>query len=508
MKNITVEQLSNDQRAAYDEIMHWVERGYIGDDSKPLLTLGGYAGTGKSTLVSLVAEQVNLPAFCAYTGKAASVLRRKLREAGVGTVGAQRPNKDGTPSLESKPFCGTIHSLIYRPCACLEPQPVALEKPCPEKNCPHETRWEEGRSVCAKGHVGLVKDEKAFGRLKAKTKLIYAQKGPDGVCTLCNDRQWIRREALDRHYDLIIVDEASMVDDRMLRDLLSYGVPILAVGDHGQLPPVGGSGSLMKSPMLRLERIHRQAEGNPIIALSKMIREEGRLPDRMDGDAVQFGRRRFSDRLIEERYTDASPARMLEMGLACYMNRTRVGLNIAVRRARGFARNGRELPHVGEHIVCLRNIKASRGFPPIANGMRGVLTTDAVPKLIKDPHGDLTNEYGEKARASEEQLIGTVAFPEDEIGARQYEMVWAQFNRDRTYQKPEELEEETGFHTFSAAGNLFDFGYAMTVHKMQGSQVDDLVVCLERPGPVSDEDWKRWLYTAVTRAESKLTLLR
>lgn len=55
---------------------------------------------------------------------------------------------------------------------------------------------------------------------------------------------------------------------------------------------------------------------------------------------------------------------------------------------------------------------------------------------------------------------------------------------------------------------LFDFGYAMTVHKMQGSQFDDLVVLAERPGPVDNESWKRWLYTAITRAASRLTVLR
>ena len=495
---ITVEQLSNDQSAAYDAIMRWINR----PDHRDLLTMGGYAGTGKSTLVSLVAVQINLPAFCAYTGKAASVLRRKLRDVGTATVGAQHPNRDGTPSLESKPFCGTIHSLIYRPCSCLEPQPVKLEKPCPQKNCAHETRWENGQSVCGAGHTELVFDEKAFGRLKPKTRLSYANKGPDGVCTICDDKQWIRREALDRHYDLIIVDEASMVDDMMLRDLRSYGVPILAVGDHGQLPPVGGSGSLMKSPHLRLEQIHRQAAGNPIIALSKMIREEGRLPDGMDDDdAVRFGPMRFVDRIIEERYEGASAKRLLEMGLACYTNRRRVGLNIAVRRARGVARTGRELPRKGEHVVCLRNLKAAHGLPPIANGMRGVLSSNAVPKPNVDASG---REIGE----SETQLVGTIGFPEDEIDARQYEMLWKQFNRDKTFQKPEDLVRETGIYSFAMAGALFDFGYAMTVHKMQGSAVDDLVVCVERPGPVDDDGWKRWLYTAVTRASKRLTLLR
>jgi len=48
----------------------------------------------------------------------------------------------------------------------------------------------------------------------------------------------------------------------------------------------------------------------------------------------------------------------------------------------------------------------------------------------------------------------------------------------------------------------------MTVHKMQGSSFDDLVVCAERPGPVGADDWRKWLYTAATRAASKLTVLR
>lgn len=451
---ISVEDLSADQRVAYDAIMRWVEA-----RDREVLTMGGFAGSGKSTLVSLVAEQVDLPAFCAYTGKASSVLRRKLAAAGVETVGAQPRGRDGAQSLESRPYCGTIHSLIYRPCSCREPQAVEILKPCPEKKCVGETRWVEGRSVCTKGHVGLVKTEKAFNALEPAKRFVYAQKGPDGTCTLCGGKEWLRREMLDRSYGLIIVDEASMVDDGMLRDLRSYGVPILAVGDHGQLPPVGGTGSLMRSPDLRLEKIHRQAEGNPIIALSKMIREEGRLPESMPpNDAVTFGRLRQVDALTEERYADATPERLLEMGLVCYTNRRRLGLNTAVRRARGTARIGRELPRKGEHVVCLRNIKAQNGRPPVANGMRGVLVSDAGPKAI-------FNRHGQKVGESEAQIVGSVAFPEDEIDAAEYEMLRAQFGREKTFSSPEELARETGLHSFQMAGALFDFGWAMTVHK-------------------------------------------
>lgn len=445
--NVTVENLSNDQRAAYDSIMHWVD-----DGSGELLSLGGYAGSGKSTLVSLVANNIELPAFCAFTGKATSVLRRKLRTAGTETVVAQRYKNDLPPS--TKPFCGTIHQLIYAACECREPEVV-------------EDIDENGKTM---------------------RTFIYPEKDENGDCVQCGGEGWHRREALDRRYGLIIVDEASMVDDSMLADLRGYGVPILAVGDHGQLPPVRGIGSLMKEPNLRLEQIHRQAEGNPIIALSKMVREEGRLPNvTMNGsdDAVRFFGLQYVEDIVRDRYESASAERLLEMGLACYTNRRRLGLNEAVRRARGTAGIA---PRKGEHVICLRNM--GKGRATVANGMRGVLTSDVMDVEGRETH-----------------VAGSVAFPEDGIEARPYEMLAAQFGREKTFQFVEELVAETGLRSFSSAGALFDFGYAMTVHKMQGSQFDDLVVCAERGGYMTNEDWKRWLYTAVTRASKKLTVL-
>lgn len=474
--NISVNDLSPDQREAYNSIVRWIADAR---EEGGVLTLGGYAGSGKSTLVSLVAEQTNLPAFCAYTGKATSVLRRKLRAAGIQTTNT-RP-RDEDDFNDDRPFCGTIHSLIYQPCECHEPQIVETKKPCPD--CGTETSLENG---CANGHAAL--SPEAFEALKPKKKHVYVQKDANGKCKLCNNDGWLRREILDRAYSLIIVDEASMVTDQMLHDLRSHNVPILAVGDHGQLPPVGGSGSLMKAPNLRLEKIHRQAEGNSIIALSKTVREEGRLPDsEPSGDAVRFGRLRDYQQFLEERYAGASAERLLEMGLAVYKNATRGSMNNAIRHARGIGL--RDLPKTGEHLVCLRNMKIP-GQEPVSNGMRGVLTSDTKP-VEKQTH-----------------LEGDVEFVEDEIRARSYRMLTAQFGREKTFQDPAELAKEAGIWSFQHVGSLFDFGYAMTVHKMQGSQFDDLLVCAERPGPVDNESWRRWLYTACTRASKKLTVLR
>ena len=55
--------------------------------------------------------------------------------------------------------------------------------------------------------------------------------------------------------------------------------------------------------------------------------------------------------------------------------------------------------------------------------------------------------------------------------------------------------------------NFFDFGYALTVHKAQGSQAKRVVVFEERFPKMDDDTFRRWLYTAVTRAEEELYII-
>lgn len=50
------------------------------------------------------------------------------------------------------------------------------------------------------------------------------------------------------------------------------------------------------------------------------------------------------------------------------------------------------------------------------------------------------------------------------------------------------------------------WGYAITCHKSQGSQWDNVVVFDEGFGR-THEDRNRWLYTAITRAEKGLVIL-
>lgn len=393
------DDLSEDQLEAYREINHWIRRP-LGN----LLTLGGYAGTGKSTLVSLLAfsypdRQIG---FCAYTGKAAGGLRQKI------FTGATHRHS-----------VSTIHRLIYTP----------------------------------------VVDPKT-GEVKS----------------------WKRREPDELPVDLIVVDEASMLDAEVYQDLRLFDRPILAVGDHGQLPPVMGDFNLVESPDLRLERIHRQAAHHPIIQLSAYIRERGDLPNGLpQGEQIRYIARSQLPQLIENIY-GPKDARLQDVAILCYTNRTRQEMNDLVRRVRfpGSTLQGGPLP--GEQILCLRNMAET-----VFNGMRGTLT-----RLARFPR----NEHAYKV---------LVDFPDDELEFEGPALVH-QFGQPQTFKSFEELERfgMKGVKEWRDTGLLLDYGYALTVHKAQGSQFECVILIYERPRGSSDEDFKRWLYTGTTRCVDML----
>lgn len=386
-------KLSPDQREVLREVWKW----FVGKKS-PFLTFGGYAGTGKTTMMAIFRNALaeRFPelevAFCSYTGKASRVLENTLRE------------RDASYPQD---LSGTIHSLIYEP------------------------------EINSKGQVAA----------------------------------WRKRAELKA--DLIIVDEASMVDAEIWADLQSFGIPILAVGDHGQLPPVRGNFNLMENPQLKLEKIHRQAEGNPIIKLSEKVRQGGEIPY---GDFGAVKKLAKTDTETGEIVTDILSSYNDNLLVLVGYNFSRVRLNNAVRKMQD---RTSDQPQAGDRIVCLRNSRR-RG---IYNGMRGKIST-------------IRPQYNKKGKhlwyKMEAQMDGDFLYSG--------RVLKEQFNSEKT------IQSVLGLH-YKRMGDLFDFGYALTVHKAQGSQAKKVLLFEERFRQMDDETWSRWLYTAVTRAEEELVII-
>jgi exodeoxyribonuclease V len=389
--------LSADQSTILADVLSWLKNRPTSNEQS--LTIGGYAGTGKTTLVSVLRLAIKevLPkyrvAFACYTGKASQVLRSKLI---------------ANSALFPQDFCGTIHSLMY----------TAV--------------------------------------LDSDGKILT----------------WRRTPKLE--YDLIIVDEASMVTSDIWNDLSKYELPMIAVGDHGQLPPIESAFNLMDNPQLRLETIHRQAKGNPIIEIATMARESGVIPtQRFSANVHKVSRNHEDSTELFNQWVTPYSADTLVL---CARNKTRIQLNKQIRGLLGYES---DTPQVGETLICLKNNYESEGGT-IYNGMLGKL------KRLEENYLHWYNveiEFHDEGRVFEGDISRHQFFQEKLV------------------------DKVKGLH-YTKIGDRFDFGYALTVHKAQGSQAKTVILFEEYAPYMSDEEWRRWLYTAVTRASERLLIIR
>jgi exodeoxyribonuclease-5 len=286
--------------------------------------------------------------------------------------------------------------------------------------------------------------------------LIYrASEGADGAPTFT-----LNSDGPASRASLIVIDECSMVDAELARDLLSFGKPILVLGDPFQLPPVKGGGYFTESPPdVMLTHIHRQAEDNPIIRLSQIVRGGGELKDGAYGES----------RVIRRSEIDAAQVLAADQVLVG-TNRTRRAYNQRIRDLNGFAEI---LPVVGDRLVCLRNDR-TKG---LING--GLWRVEALGGVVKD-FVRLTVRSEDDAASKSVKVAVLKAFFEGTDG-------------DLAFPMRRESDE-------------FDYGYALTVHKAQGSQWDDVLLFDE--SFAFREHRARWLYTGLTRAAKRLTIVR
>lgn len=336
------------------------------NDSPRHFRLGGFAGTGKTTILRYIADKL-APNFrlaiCAPTGKAAKVLTSK-----------------GLPAT-------TIHQLCY---------------------------------------------EKVSDR----------------------PLKFARKNYLNA--DLIICDEASMVNTQIFEDLSKFHKSILWCGDPGQLEPVGDDPRLMVKPDYTLTEIFRQAADNPIIGFATHVRRGGivtkgllssGLFDNIDPTKLHRAlKRTFSAKF--QNYDQIIVGR----------NETRHKLNDQIRAKLGFRGH---LPNVKETLIILKN-----------NWDEGLVNGDIV--TVTDIHTDGTYDLLDDTNTTHyNQSLNPLYFTREEV----------------KYHDPDLIH--------------CDFSYAITCHKSQGSEWDRVLVIDEAFG----DNKARWRYTAITRAAKHLTYL-
>ena len=431
--------LNEGQQNAVNKIVAW----YNDKNSQQVFTLSGWAGTGKSTVISHCIENIlcldeSEYAFCTPTGKAATVLISKGSNA------------------------TTIHRLIYTPVETVETV------------------------------------ENSKGELVKKRSVDFIRKPTLGV-------------------KLIIIDEFSMVSNEIFKDLLSYGVKILAVGDNGQLPPVKSAQlKYLLNPDVQLTEIVRQNSDNQILTVAEMARNGKWINYGTYGsDVIVYDKRCLTESELIELYTTCDQ-------IIAGRNATCKQINDKIRSYLGFTS---EYPEPGDKLICLQNnynIELNDRFQ-LVNGIIGMcesfdcidysgykfgflkftpeLTHETVDEIICDPYEIIGVES--KYEQFQEYYVlprGKYA-PKVEIRKRKQ---GESFEEYQDFIKPLMLNKRSAISIERM--NHFNFGYCISCHKSQGSEWDTVVII--------DESYcfnslkSNWLYTAITRAKKKCIIIK
>lgn len=265
---------------------------------------------------------------------------------------------------------------------------------------------------------------------------------------------------------LLICDEVSMVDRQVGADLASFGVKILALGDPFQLQPIYGPSYFpIADPEVLLTEIHRQAKDNSIIRIATALRS---------GQGLTLGEHRGVDedgqpvmsRVLRGKDIGKEAIGQIVIGV----DQLIVGRNATRRtsndRMRAMLGRTKTLPMKNDKLICLRNNREIG----LLNGQIWFCEEDSeLDGRYINLH--LRGEEGEHTfiSAHQEPFLGKEVSP------------WCIKDSE-----------------------MMDWGYSITTHKSQGSSWPRIAVFDEWPGA----DWDKWMYTAVTRAEREVDIIK
>lgn len=366
------------------------------------------------------ARQIYVYSGCAGTGKTTMVklfieaMGLEMRDVVCCALAGKAVTVLASHGLQAK----TIHSLIYRPTLV-------------------DQLDEEGNKV--------LKDNG-----EPKKKLMF-----------------VKKEALDYPYKLIVVDELSMVNDDTMFDLLSFKVPVIGMGDLNQLPPIFGISSFMIHPNFILTKIMRQAEGDPIIFLANRV---------LNYQPIYEGKYGLSN-VVKKVELGTNLLRDYDITL-CARNMTRDVFNDGVRYI--LLNRKSRMPSIGDRVICRQN-----AWDRCLEGM--YLTNGTTGTIV-----DIDEEH-----CTKNKLV--VDFAPD----YNPDMAFQSIDIEKSYLMGDYLaRKDSGLTT-----NLkFEYCYMITTHLSQGSQYDSCLFIDEMFG--GDRETRQKLrYTAITRAIKRIDIV-
>lgn len=327
--------------------------------------------------------------------------------------------------------------------------------------------------------LNIPENDIAYCAYTGKASLILQQKGCPGATTahrlLYNttelpDGTFIHepKQHPPKGLRLIVVDEISMLEKEQWNILMRWGIPVICLGDPFQLPPIHEDNGVLQYPHVFLDEVMRQAQDSEIIRLSMDIRTGKYLSPFKGKDVRVVSQNDITDKLLVT----------ADMVL-CGKNATRFSLNRRIRRTY-WGDEYVDEPKSGDKCICLKNQWTAGD---LVNGSIGTIsnirkedTQYLKPQMLANFDTDYNDWFID---LSMDYKLFTEGKPT--------------VNKDNWKEYPKDIRPME-----------FDYAYATTVHKSQGSEYSKVVLFNEYLG--DREQWRRWLYTGITRASEKLVV--
>ena len=342
-------------------------------------------------------------------------------------------------------------------------------------------------------------DKVAYATYTGKAAEVLRKKGNPNAMTLHRllydsiPRQgggFIRIPKKQLDYDIVVVDEVSMVPKTMVDMLLAHRVYILFLGDPEQIPQcdMKETHNLLDHPHVFLDEVMRQAAESEIIQLTMKIRNGEDIPFMHGKEVIVVPK----TELVTGHLTWADI-------IICATNKTRHNMNRQKRELLGYS----GVLQTGERIIVKRNYweDCDEDGNALVNGTVGTVANPyesfvRIPSYIKNDRRDLP-------------LIGCIFTPD---GGKSFDT----FEIDKDYLLKEEpcVDWRVSYQLGKLKPKIGDilpkqatYGYALTCHAAQGSEFDKVLV-IEESFPFDKKEHARWLYTAVSRSAEKCVLVR
>lgn len=378
--------------------------------------------------------------------------------------------------------------------------------------------------------LGLKPDEVAFITPTGKAASVLVQRGIKAT-TIHRLIYYIDEEASKKQkrvvfrkvgsipdYKLIVLDEVSMVEEKVLNDLLSFEVPVLCSGDKSQLPAIGKSNKLLEDPDAELTEIVRQASDNSIVKIATLARKGIPINSGNYGDVIVRQINTISDDQLKNLLLKADQ-------ILCGKNTTRRKINNLVRQYKGIDIDKDKYPKDGEKVICNVNnweiyldknekynlVNGTIGYASnfkMRNIPLNLATIDFQPDFLNSSRENILLDSGifKNGVFSYDMHQRAYKFPDSSYKLQER----LSMNADET---KEQFKERITTEFKNANDSIgeeqvgqFEFGYCISTHKSQGSEWDKVVLFDE--SPIFGDDAKKWLYTGITRAKKKLVIIR